>query len=249
MSRGQPLHDVQTSRQYPVGIVAVKYDALIERRMESAPSATWVRLWKMHGSVTWRRIAQHGRFRMVRDEPDLAGEMIYPPFQQYDGSRQQPYAAFADRLSRLLELDNALLLVARFSLGGCAAIVPRLFRERGIASHHIYRLRPKLHGSLTSGYLCHLLNSPQTHDVVSGYANGTTVNMLPIDGVQKPQIGCPPLPLVVAYDSLASHAEQRREEMVLESRTLAAMRDTLLPKLISGELRVKDVERILERAG
>ena len=30
-----------------------------------------------------------------------------------------------------------------------------------------------------------------------------------------------------------------------ESRTLAAMRDTLLPKLISGELRVKDAERAL----
>ena len=30
-----------------------------------------------------------------------------------------------------------------------------------------------------------------------------------------------------------------------ESRTLAAMRDALLPKLISGELRVKDAERII----
>ncbi|WP_297408178.1 restriction endonuclease subunit S [uncultured Akkermansia sp.] len=30
-----------------------------------------------------------------------------------------------------------------------------------------------------------------------------------------------------------------------ESRTLAQLRDTLLPKLISGELRIKDVERIL----
>jgi type I restriction enzyme S subunit len=38
-----------------------------------------------------------------------------------------------------------------------------------------------------------------------------------------------------------------------ESRTLAALRDTLLPKLISGELRVKDAkdaERIIgERVG
>jgi type I restriction enzyme S subunit len=33
-----------------------------------------------------------------------------------------------------------------------------------------------------------------------------------------------------------------------ESRTLATLRDTLLPKLISGELRVPDVEKILEDA-
>ena len=32
-------------------------------------------------------------------------------------------------------------------------------------------------------------------------------------------------------------------------RTLAALRDTLLPKLISGELRVKDAERFIGRAG
>jgi type I restriction enzyme S subunit len=34
-----------------------------------------------------------------------------------------------------------------------------------------------------------------------------------------------------------------------ESRTLAALRDTLLPKLISGELRVKDAERFLKARG
>jgi type I restriction enzyme S subunit len=33
-----------------------------------------------------------------------------------------------------------------------------------------------------------------------------------------------------------------------ESRTLAALRDTLLPKLISGELRVKDAERFVNGA-
>jgi type I restriction enzyme, S subunit len=32
-----------------------------------------------------------------------------------------------------------------------------------------------------------------------------------------------------------------------ESRTLAALRDTLLPKLISGELRVEDAERSVSR--
>ena len=40
----------------------------------------------------------------------------------------------------------------------------------------------------------------------------------------------------------------KRIENELESRTLAELRDTLLPKLISGELRVPDVEKILEEA-
>ncbi|MCA3748324.1 MAG: restriction endonuclease subunit S [Rubrobacter sp.] len=128
---------------------------------------------------------------------------------------------------------------------GYAAIVPRLFGKRGIASHHIYRLRPKPSSPLTASFVYRLLNSPRMHDVVSGYANGTTVNMLPLDGVQKPQIVVPPRDLVIAFSTLAAEIEARCEETVVESRTLAAIRDTLLPKLISGELRVKDAERIV----
>lgn len=40
----------------------------------------------------------------------------------------------------------------------------------------------------------------------------------------------------------------RRLDLMAQSRTLAALRDTLLPKLISGELRVKGAERIARQA-
>ena len=39
------------------------------------------------------------------------------------------------------------------------------------------------------------------------------------------------------------------EKSPQESLALASLCDTLLPKLISGELRVKDAERFLGRAG
>ena len=87
------------------------------RRPETAPGANWTRLWKMHGSVTWRRIELDGRDRVVRGEPDADGEMILPSSQKYDESRQQPYAAFTDRLTRFLEQDDALLIVTGFSFG------------------------------------------------------------------------------------------------------------------------------------
>ena len=35
----------------------------------------------------------------------------------------------------------------------------------------------------------------------------------------------------------------------LESETLAAIRDALLPKLLSGEIRVAEAERLVEDAG
>lgn len=134
----------KTSRKNPVEVFTVNYDVLIEhaleieripafdgfvgsykpffhpdslRRVEAAPGSNWTRLWKMHGSVTWRRIEEDGRTRVIRGSPDPNGEMIYPSFQKYDESRQQPYSAFTDRLSRFLEQDDALLVVAGFSFG------------------------------------------------------------------------------------------------------------------------------------
>ncbi len=132
---------------------------------------------------------------------------------------------------------------------GYAAIVPHEFGEFGLFSHHLYRLRVRPGSCLTPVFICHLLNSPQMHDIVSGYANGTTVNMLPIDGVQKPRFAIPSRASVEVFDRLAGQAHARQEEMVRESRTLAAMRDALLPKLISGQIRLKDAERFLKERG
>ena len=121
---------------------------------------------------------------------------------------------------------------------GYAAVVPHVFGATGIASHHIYRLRARSTSCLTEHFLCSLLNLPRMHDIVSRYANGTTVNMLPIDGVQKPQFVVPPQPLVTVFDRLAKALGARSEEIVVESLTLAVLRDTLLPRLVSGELRI-----------
>jgi type I restriction enzyme S subunit len=51
--------------------------------------------------------------------------------------------------------------------------------------------------------------------------------------------------LLVAFDSAVQPLFRRVYEAERESRTLAALRDALLPKLISGELRVKDAKRFV----
>jgi type I restriction enzyme S subunit len=131
---------------------------------------------------------------------------------------------------------------------GYAAIVPSRFGEETIFSHHLYRVQPKGTSHLSAEYLCYLLNSREVHDTVSGFANGTTVNMLPVDALQMPLVVIPPIPVVEAFTEFAGAARKRCEHMVEESQTLAALRDTLLPKLISGELRVPEAEQVLEAA-
>ena len=138
------------------------------------------------------------------------------------------------------------LLVANTEQGhdrlliGYAAIVPSRSGPTSLFSHHIYRLRLRPLATLTPDHLCHLLNTQGMHALVSGYATGTTVNMLPLDALQLPRIVVPCAPLVAAFDRVARGARERQEQILEEVRTLAALRDTLLPKLLSGQIRVRD---------
>ncbi len=134
-----------------------------------------------------------------------------------------------------------------YLLIGYAAIVPERYGSRGLFSHHIFRVRPKPTSYLPAWFTYLLLRTQRFHDLVAGHSNGTTVNMLPLDGLQKPKLVLPSREIVEFFGQFFSPIQQRIEELHGENVTLAALRDTLLPKLISGELRVPDAERIAGR--
>ena len=126
----------------------------------------------------------------------------------------------------------------KYLLIGYPAIVPYVFGDVGIYSHHIYRLRPRPHSYLTPDFLYQLLLRPEIREQVVGFANGTTVNMLKIEGLQKPKFVLPPRYLVSKFFELAASIRLRHEENIKQSATLAAIRDALLPKLMNGEIEV-----------
>jgi type I restriction enzyme S subunit len=135
-----------------------------------------------------------------------------------------------------------------YLLIGFAAIVPERYGPRGLFSHHIYRIRPRPTSYLPAWFSYLLLRTPRFHEVVAGHSNGTTVNMLPLDGLQKPRFVLPPDGIVKRFGKLFLPTQQQLHSLHDESVTLAALRDALLPKLLSGELRVPDVERVVGRA-
>ena len=135
---------IRTAREYAVEVFTLNYDIVLESALEServpifdgfigchqpffvadslsqkdlGPSKNWVRLWKMHGSVTWKRTKIDGRERVIRCNPTDTGEMIYPSYQKYQRSLEQPYAALADRLRRFLLLEDAILITCGYSFG------------------------------------------------------------------------------------------------------------------------------------
>lgn len=135
-----------------------------------------------------------------------------------------------------------------YLLIGYAAIVPERYGEKGLFSHHIYRIRPTATSYLPAWFTYLLLRTPRFHELVAGHSNGTTVNMLPLDGLQKPRFVLPPEAVVKRFGEWFVPTQKQLEVLYDENVTLAALRDTLLPKLFSGELEVPDAERIVGRA-
>ncbi len=126
---------------------------------------------------------------------------------------------------------------------GHAAIVPDRYGPRGLYSHHIFRIRAKVGSPFTPHYLVQLFNHSRWHQLISGFSNGTTINMLPRDALEMPVVVVPPDGLVAEFSKFANLVHSRVEAGGNESCTLASLRDAVLPKLISGEIRVKGAER------
>jgi type I restriction enzyme, S subunit len=120
--------------------------------------------------------------------------------------------------------------------------------DRAVCSTEFLVLRPR--DSFGRAYAYCLLRSPTFRNRIEGLVTGTSKShqrahagaILDLPGL------IPPKPTVAAFERVASPWLIRTLTSRRESGTLASLRDTLLPKLISGELRVKDAERFVEAA-
>jgi hypothetical protein len=75
------------------------------------PGQRWVRLWKLHGSVTWALAGEGDKRRIVRGPEIETGELILPSLRKYEESRKQPYLAMLDRLRALLTRREEIVLI------------------------------------------------------------------------------------------------------------------------------------------
>ena len=76
---------------------------------------------------------------------------------------------------------------------------------------------------------------------------GSAQPQLTITNLQSLDVLQPQRRILEEYHGAADGLWRRATTNTNESRTLSALRDALLPKLISGELRVPDAERIVGR--
>ena len=85
--------------------------------------------------------------------------------------------------------------------------------------------------------------SPESIETLSHLADGAAYPAVRPDVVAATQVVKPSRDVVELYSSITAPLLSRMTANERESRTLAVLRNSLLPKLVTGELRVRDVER------
>ncbi len=77
------------------------------------------------------------------------------------------------------------------------------------------------------------------------HAHGSVFDTITRDTLAGVQVALSPAEVVEQFEEKVSPLMERIRNNLHESRTLAALRDALLPKLLSGELRVAEVETVV----
>lgn len=132
-------------------------------------------------------------------------------------------------------------------IGRSAVVTRSPLYSRLVASLDVGIVRPKT-DELTSIFLSALLGGDRYVSHIKGYTSGTTVLHLSKDGLPGFKFACPSPGLVKAYSDLAFAMFQRQATNIAIQESLAELRDTLLPRLISGKLRLPEAEKTVEES-
>ncbi len=139
-----------------------------------------------------------------------------------------------------LVLANTDLTQAGGVIGSPAFIPRRGFEEGGIISHHLFAVRVR---DLTlAPFLYEEFAGPTFRAYARGIASGTTVlGFRPAD-VLAYRIALPPGYLISRYAELASNVLRAAEEIRDSAETLSAIRDVILPQLVTGQIDVSSLD-------
>ena len=119
-----------------------------------------------------------------------------------------------------------------------AEFVPHIWKGKmGLLNQRVCKLIPQ-QTSISNLFVLYLMK-PEL-EFVQSYKTGTTVSHLGKADIDKFVVVLPPLEVVEDCSKLLDSILQRIKNISAESRTLSLLRDTLLPRLMSGELEIPE---------
>lgn len=99
-------------------------------------------------------------------------------------------------------------------------------------------IRPRA-GQLTPTFLIeYLLSSHMASEVAKKKDLGTIMDSLNVKGIIRLHVPCPPMNLMLKFEGIARPMRKRIEVLVEQTQNLRRTRDLLLPRLMSGDMRL-----------
>jgi len=133
-------------------------------------------------------------------------------------------------------------------IGRPAIVQPDSKYETLVASLDTLVVRPTSH-RITKSFLYYLMGTDSFVNHTLAHTTGTTVLHLAKTALPSFAFACPSGALISVFASIADAALKKIRLIGEECAILTALRDTLLPKLISGQLRVREAEQFLKERG
>lgn len=119
-----------------------------------------------------------------------------------------------------------------------AEFVPHIWKgNTGLLNQRVCKLMPQ-QTSISNLFVLYLMK-PEL-EFVQSYKTGTTVSHLGKADIDKFVVVLPPLEVVEECSKILDSILQRIKNISAESRTLSLLRDTLLPRLMSGEIEIPE---------
>ena len=153
-----------------------------------------------------------------------------------------PYCEITDKDIDKYRLYEGDVLIARMADPGHGMVIEE--NREAVFASYLIRFRPIL--DQYAYLLQYWLRSDSYWELVKGREIGTTRASLNAKTLSGFPLVIPPLNIVEVFSSQISSLRDRIVANTSETESLASLRDTLLPKLLSGEIRVDDAAEILE---
>ena len=119
-----------------------------------------------------------------------------------------------------------------------AEFVPYIWKgERGLLNQRVCKFMPK-YDYVSKYYILSLIRP--TLEFVQSYKVGTTVSHLGKSDIDKCKVIIPPAEIVKRFSGIVDSFHQQIIKLAKENLNLSALCDTLLPKLMAGEINVEN---------
>jgi type I restriction enzyme S subunit len=208
-------------------------DRLVDSQLGMIPEGWEVDVMRNHFRVTMGQSPPGNTYNETGDGlPFYQGRVDF-------GFRFPDRRVFCSAPTRFADVGDTLVTV-RAPVGDSNIAIERCCIGRGVASVR--------HTSGAISYTYYFVRSIKP--VFENFeAEGTVFGAITKDAFLSIKCVVPPTDLVQHFEKLANPMDEEIKRAECESRTLAALRDALLPRLVRGEIRVKDAEKFLQERG